>query len=142
MVGTHGRATFVTVTYGCSRTARKGYEYRLVSGAGVHGKAVRAADMTQEYTAESVTADEEQHRTGSRVRKLIDRWRHDPGIWRRGIVLAILAVLVSLLMIFHAQLPNTIGNLGSLTETFLPWFGSVRSADSRPGRWCGAPPSP
>nr|WSZ95712.1 endonuclease/exonuclease/phosphatase family protein [Streptomyces sp. NBC_00857] len=79
--------------------------------------------MTQEYTAESVTADGEQHRTGSRVRTLIDRWRHDPGIWRRGIVLAILAVLVTLLMIFHAQLPNTIGNLGSLTETFLPWFG-------------------
>ncbi|MFJ1746610.1 endonuclease/exonuclease/phosphatase family protein [Streptomyces sp. NPDC088116] len=79
--------------------------------------------MTQEYTAESVTADGEQHRTGSRVRTLIGRWRDDPGIWRRGIVLAILAALVSLLMIFHAQLPNTIGNLGSLTETFLPWFG-------------------
>jgi vancomycin resistance protein VanJ len=26
-------------------------------------------------------------------------------------------------MIFHAQIPNTVGNLGSLTETFLPWFG-------------------
>ncbi|WP_373312446.1 endonuclease/exonuclease/phosphatase family protein [Streptomyces candidus] len=37
--------------------------------------------------------------------------------------LAALAVLVALVMIFHAQIPNTVGNLGSLTETFLPWFG-------------------
>ncbi|MFF0742651.1 endonuclease/exonuclease/phosphatase family protein [Streptomyces sp. NPDC004111] len=44
-------------------------------------------------------------------------------MWRRGIFLAVLAVLVALVMMFHAQIPNTIGNLGSLTETFLPWFG-------------------
>ncbi|MFB7271924.1 endonuclease/exonuclease/phosphatase family protein [Streptomyces sp. NPDC056244] len=79
--------------------------------------------MTQEYTAHSVTADGAAPRTGSRVRALLGRWRRDPGIWRRGIILAILAVLVALLMSFHAQIPNRIGNLGSLTETFLPWFG-------------------
>lgn len=28
-------------------------------------------------------------------------------------------------MLFHAHIPNDIGNLGSLTETFLPWFGLV-----------------
>ncbi|MGW7417377.1 endonuclease/exonuclease/phosphatase family protein [Streptomyces sp. NPDC054863] len=50
-------------------------------------------------------------------------WRGDRRIWRRGVFLAALAVLVALVMIFHAQIPNTIGNLGSLTETFLPWFG-------------------
>ncbi|MFI5803097.1 endonuclease/exonuclease/phosphatase family protein [Streptomyces sp. NPDC051561] len=50
-------------------------------------------------------------------------WRGDRGIWRRGIFLAVLAVLVALVMIFHAQIPNTVGNLGSLSETFLPWFG-------------------
>ncbi|MFE3139783.1 endonuclease/exonuclease/phosphatase family protein [Streptomyces scopuliridis] len=79
--------------------------------------------MTQEYTAHSVTDGGEDPRTGSRVRVLLGRWRGDPGIWRRGIVLALLAVVVALLMIFHAQIPNKIGNLGSLIETFLPWFG-------------------
>ncbi|WP_306323471.1 MULTISPECIES: endonuclease/exonuclease/phosphatase family protein [unclassified Streptomyces] len=47
----------------------------------------------------------------------------DPGYWRRGIVLAVLAILLALVMVLHAQIPNTIGNLGSLTETFLPWLG-------------------
>ncbi|MFI9585641.1 endonuclease/exonuclease/phosphatase family protein [Streptomyces sp. NPDC052236] len=54
---------------------------------------------------------------------MLDRWRGDPGIWRRGIVLAAFALLVALLMILHAQIPNRVGNLGSLTETFLPWLG-------------------
>ncbi|MFE4666832.1 endonuclease/exonuclease/phosphatase family protein [Streptomyces sp. NPDC056716] len=44
-------------------------------------------------------------------------------MWRRGIVLAVLAVLLSLVMASHAQIPNAVGNLGSLIETFLPWFG-------------------
>ncbi|MFI6056842.1 endonuclease/exonuclease/phosphatase family protein [Streptomyces sp. NPDC051286] len=44
-------------------------------------------------------------------------------MWRRGIVLAACAVLLTLVMAFHAKIPNTIGNLGSLSETFLPWFG-------------------
>ncbi|PZT74770.1 MULTISPECIES: endonuclease/exonuclease/phosphatase family protein [unclassified Streptomyces] len=61
--------------------------------------------------------------TGSRFRDLRDRLTRDPGIWRRGIVLAALAVLLTLVMAFHARVPNRIGNLGSLTETFLPWFG-------------------
>ncbi|MFJ8000759.1 endonuclease/exonuclease/phosphatase family protein [Streptomyces sp. NPDC096310] len=81
--------------------------------------------MTQEYTAQSVTAEGEDHRPRSRVRDLLDRLRRDRGIWRRGIVLALLALLAALLMILHAQIPNTIGNLGSLTETFLPWLGLV-----------------
>ncbi|MFJ4712101.1 endonuclease/exonuclease/phosphatase family protein [Streptomyces sp. NPDC088785] len=60
---------------------------------------------------------------GARLRRLGERLRHDRGYWRRGIVLAVVAVLVALVMLFHAQIPNTIGNLGSLTETFLPWLG-------------------
>ncbi|MFE7704709.1 endonuclease/exonuclease/phosphatase family protein [Streptomyces sp. NPDC057486] len=44
-------------------------------------------------------------------------------MWRRGIVLAACAVLLALVMFFHAEIPNRIGNLGSLSETFLPWFG-------------------
>ncbi|MGK5631817.1 endonuclease/exonuclease/phosphatase family protein [Streptomyces sp. URMC 123] len=44
-------------------------------------------------------------------------------MWRRGAVLAAAAVLLAGLMAFHAQVPNTVGNLGSLLETFLPWLG-------------------
>lgn len=60
---------------------------------------------------------------GARVRRLGQRLRHDRGVWRRGIVLAVLAVLLALVMLLHARIPNTVGNLGSLTETFLPWLG-------------------
>ncbi|MEV1018813.1 endonuclease/exonuclease/phosphatase family protein [Streptomyces sp. NPDC050264] len=60
---------------------------------------------------------------GARLRRLGRRLRQDRGLWRRGIVLAVLAVLLALVMLLHAQIPNTIGNLGSLTETFLPWLG-------------------
>ncbi|WP_442805959.1 endonuclease/exonuclease/phosphatase family protein [Streptomyces sp. NBC_01341] len=51
------------------------------------------------------------------------RLASDRGIWRRGIILALCSVLLTLLMVLHADVPNTIGNLGSLIETFLPWFG-------------------
>ncbi|MFJ1806826.1 MULTISPECIES: endonuclease/exonuclease/phosphatase family protein [unclassified Streptomyces] len=46
-----------------------------------------------------------------------------PGPWKRGLVLAALALLLGLLMLLHAKIPNRIGNLGSLAETVLPWFG-------------------
>ncbi|GHJ93686.1 teicoplanin resistance protein VanJ [Streptomyces sp. NE5-10] len=58
-----------------------------------------------------------------RFRSALGRLRRDPGIWRRGIVLAVCAVVLTLLMALHAEIPNRIGNLGSLTETFLPWIG-------------------
>ncbi|NML49460.1 hypothetical protein HHL19_03745 [Streptomyces sp. R302] len=58
-----------------------------------------------------------------RFRSALGRLRRDPGIWRRGIVLALCALVLTLLMAFHAQIPNRVGNLGSLTETFLPWLG-------------------
>lgn len=48
-------------------------------------------------------------------------WR--AGIWRRGRVLAVLAILLGLLIALHSRVPNTIGSLGSLLETFLPWCG-------------------
>ncbi|WP_408056015.1 endonuclease/exonuclease/phosphatase family protein [Streptomyces luteolifulvus] len=57
------------------------------------------------------------------VNRLFGGWRGDPRIWRRGIVVATLAVLLALVMLVHARIPNRIGNLGSLTETFLPWLG-------------------
>ncbi|MGP3979522.1 endonuclease/exonuclease/phosphatase family protein [Streptomyces sp. KR80] len=43
-------------------------------------------------------------------------------MWRRGIVLALLALVLAGLMAFHSEVPNTVGNLGSLLETFLPWL--------------------
>ncbi len=46
-----------------------------------------------------------------------------PGPWKRGLVLAALALLLALFVMLHAEIPNRIGNLGSLVETFLPWFG-------------------
>lgn len=58
------------------------------------------------------------------------------GVWRRGLVLAALALLSGLVMLLHAQIPNRcadrfghapcqdpVGNVGSLVETVLPWFG-------------------
>ncbi|MEE1807863.1 endonuclease/exonuclease/phosphatase family protein [Streptomyces sp. BE133] len=81
--------------------------------------------MVQAYGADTGNDRAEPRRTGSgsRFRDLRDRWIRDKGIWRRGIALAVCAVLLTLVMVFHADIPNTIGNLGSLTETFLPWIG-------------------
>ncbi|MFB7733712.1 endonuclease/exonuclease/phosphatase family protein [Streptomyces sp. NPDC056112] len=45
-----------------------------------------------------------------------------PGPWKRGLVLAAAALLLGLLMLLHAQITDR-GGLGSLVETFLPWFG-------------------
>jgi vancomycin resistance protein VanJ len=46
-----------------------------------------------------------------------------PLAWKRGPVLTVLALLLGLSMSLHAWIPNRVGNLGSLLETFLPWFG-------------------
>ncbi len=46
-----------------------------------------------------------------------------PEPWRRGPVVAGLAVLLGLVLLLHPMIPNRIGNVGSLAETFLPWFG-------------------
>ncbi|MFB4315871.1 endonuclease/exonuclease/phosphatase family protein [Actinomadura sp. 21ATH] len=46
-----------------------------------------------------------------------------PEPWRRGPVLAVLALLLGLFMLLHPHIPNRTGNAGSLVETFLPWTG-------------------
>ncbi|MET9553986.1 endonuclease/exonuclease/phosphatase family protein [Streptomyces sp. NPDC006645] len=46
-----------------------------------------------------------------------------PEPWRRGPVFAALALLLGPLMLLHARIPSLGLNLGSLVETFLPWFG-------------------
>jgi vancomycin resistance protein VanJ len=45
------------------------------------------------------------------------------GKWRRGWVIAVLAILSALPLLFHRWVPNSVGNLGSLLDTFLPWVG-------------------
>ncbi|MEU7820504.1 endonuclease/exonuclease/phosphatase family protein [Catellatospora sp. NPDC049133] len=46
-----------------------------------------------------------------------------PGLWKRGPVFTALALVLGVCMLLHELVPNRIGNLGSLVETFLPWFG-------------------
>ncbi|MFF8354050.1 endonuclease/exonuclease/phosphatase family protein [Streptomyces chartreusis] len=81
----------------------------------------------QAYVTETDSGGSEPDRRESGFRRLpgrlISGWRGDPRIWRRGIVLAAVAVVLALVMGLHARIPNAIGNLGSLIETFLPWLG-------------------
>jgi vancomycin resistance protein VanJ len=83
--------------------------------------------MAQVDTEESGQGGADRRDTGSGTwragvrRAILIGFRPEP--WRRGLVLAVLALLLGLLMLLHARIPNRIGNLGSLVETFLPWFG-------------------
>ncbi|MCI3270172.1 endonuclease/exonuclease/phosphatase family protein [Streptomyces cylindrosporus] len=81
----------------------------------------------QAYVTETDNGGSGPERRGDRFRRLFNRflsgWRGDRRIWRRGIVVAAVAVLLALVMVLHARIPNRVGNLGSLTETFLPWLG-------------------
>ncbi|MFF4322412.1 endonuclease/exonuclease/phosphatase family protein [Streptomyces sp. NPDC001568] len=79
--------------------------------------------MAQAYMTETGNGGSEPGPSRTGLRRRLAGLRHDRGIWKRGIVTASLAGLTSLVMILHAELPNDIGNLGSLTETFLPWLG-------------------
>ncbi|MGW1814602.1 endonuclease/exonuclease/phosphatase family protein [Streptomyces sp. NPDC002125] len=78
--------------------------------------------MVQAYRADTENAGAGPQ-PDSRLQALRRRLASDRGIWRRGIILALCSVLLTLVLVLHADIPNTIGNLGSLIETFLPWFG-------------------
>ncbi|MER6418107.1 endonuclease/exonuclease/phosphatase family protein [Streptomyces sp. NPDC001137] len=83
--------------------------------------------MTQVDAAETGQDGADRRDTGSRawsapLRQAIRRASR-PEPWKRGPVLAASALLLGLLMLLHAEVPNRVGNLGSLVETFLPWFG-------------------
>lgn len=83
--------------------------------------------MTQVSPAETGQGDAYRQETGpgpARINRVIRAARR-PGPWRRGLVLAALALLSALFMLLHALIPNRIGNLGSLVETFLPWLGLI-----------------
>lgn len=45
-----------------------------------------------------------------------------PEAWKRGLVLAALALLLGLVLLLHSKITDR-GGLGSLVETVLPWFG-------------------
>ncbi|MFH9823560.1 endonuclease/exonuclease/phosphatase family protein [Streptomyces bobili] len=85
----------------------------------------------QAYVAETDKGGPGPEPRGARLRSLLVRlvgrlsagWRGDPRIWRRGLVVAAFALLLALVMLVHSRIPNRFGNLGSLTETFLPWLG-------------------
>ncbi|WP_432135700.1 MULTISPECIES: endonuclease/exonuclease/phosphatase family protein [unclassified Streptomyces] len=85
----------------------------------------------QAYMTETDNGGSGPERRSDRLRRLTVRligrltsgWRGDPRIWRRGLVVAALAAALSLVLLLHARIPNRYGNLGSLTETFLPWLG-------------------
>ncbi len=79
--------------------------------------------MAQAYVTETGSGGAGTGREESRLRRVLGRWRRDPRIWRRGLLVAALAIALALVMALHAEIPNRYGNLGSLTETFLPWLG-------------------
>lgn len=53
----------------------------------------------------------------------IARFPLHPEAWRRGRIVAASAVLLALFLLLHTHLPNSVGHLGSLVDTFLPWCG-------------------
>ncbi|MFJ8541900.1 endonuclease/exonuclease/phosphatase family protein [Streptomyces sp. NPDC093586] len=81
----------------------------------------------QAYMTETDNGGSGPERRSPRLRRLLDRlvtgWRGDRRIWRRGLITAAVAVILAAVMAAHSRIPNAVGNLGSLTETFLPWFG-------------------
>jgi len=77
--------------------------------------------MTQVDTAETEPGAAGRRNAGAGTWRARIRRR---GPWERGLALAALALALGLLMLLHAEVPNEgAGNLGSLTETFLPWLG-------------------
>ncbi len=80
----------------------------------------------QAYMTETDDGRQGPRTPASRLRRLLRRLgalRGDRGIWRRGWAVAVCALLLALVMLAHAHVPNAVGNLGSLLETFLPWLG-------------------
>lgn len=81
---------------------------------------------TIEKPADQITVSDQDTGSGPRhmgIPRAVRIAASRPGPWKRGLVLAALALLLGLFMLLHAYIPNRIKNLGSLVETLLPWFG-------------------
>lgn len=87
--------------------------------------------MARVHTSEATYSDDggsragffsRSGRSGGRRGRMLSGWS-GPAKWRRGWVLAALAILLALAFSLHSEVPNSLGNLGSLWETFLPWGG-------------------
>src|SRR5262249_36130544 len=86
---------------------------------GGRGRTIAPADRaaTEEGDADSRRTRAWIRRAG--LRRAV-RTGFQPEPWKRGLVTAGLALLLGLAMLLHAKIPNRIGNVGSLVETFLP----------------------
>lgn len=80
---------------------------------------VDTADQTGQEGTDRRHSGSDTWRAG--VRRAV-RIGSRPEPWKRGLVLAALALLLGLLMLLHARITDR-GGLGSLVETSLPWFG-------------------
>jgi len=85
--------------------------------------------MARAYMAEAakISGEKQGFRSRTRpdghpVRRMFSGWR-GPDMWRRGWLVAVCGLLLGLALFLHSEVPNAIGNLGSLWETFLPWGG-------------------
>jgi vancomycin resistance protein VanJ len=81
----------------------------------------------QAYVTDTDNGGSRSERPPAGFRRLLSRpaagrWG-DRGSRRRGLFVAAVAVLLALVMLAHSHIPNAVGNLGSLIETFLPWLG-------------------
>ncbi|MDQ0909638.1 vancomycin resistance protein VanJ [Streptomyces canus] len=85
---------------------------------GERGRAMAGVDAAEPGEGGADTASGVRREVVRRVVRVVSR----PGPWKRGPVLAALALLLGLLMLLHAEITDY-GGLGSLVETFLPWFG-------------------
>lgn len=80
---------------------------------------------TADTTVTAATAETGRGGSGTwrtRIRRAIRAFsRREP--WKRGPLLAAMALLLGLLLLLHPRIPNRIGGIGSLVESLLPWFG-------------------
>ncbi len=88
----------------CQIYLNEPWHYELRADAADQGCPRMYADPTQDPRMRPVTAD-------SRPRR-----------WKRGPVLAALALLLGLILLLHPQITDR-GGLGNLVENFLPWLG-------------------
>jgi vancomycin resistance protein VanJ len=79
--------------------------------------------MARADTTEAEAGAGPRFRTGLRGRLGGTLRGARPGMWRRGLLLAAVALALGAALALHAEVPNAVGNLGSLWETFLPWGG-------------------